>query len=364
LRLIYDAIGAAPGAGGPEVHGRELLCAWMRKYPDDEVIVIGSRWRGISEEVASRIRWFNWPTGSIVWRAIGQMLVVPIVVQTHRRHVLLSTLTVLSPLSPRRRSFIFAHDWRHLTRPEEFSTPKRAYRRIWRKSAARATITFCISDKTLRETQKVAPRSTLVLAESGHDHALRWTLDTTASSSTSVLTDDAKVVVTFGHRNNKRPELVIRALATLIRSGYLEPLQLVVLGAEGHYRTTLRELVNDESIGESVLLPGFVDDTEYQRIMRRADCVILASTDEGFGLPVAEALSLGHQVIVTADSGLTAVFAESVVEVAAEPGALACAISKLLANPAPPLASLHTWEDTAATVRTAIIDRVRRPGAK
>jgi glycosyltransferase involved in cell wall biosynthesis len=95
--------------------------------------------------------------------------------------------------------------------------------------------------------------------------------------------------------------------------------------------------------------------------MKRADCVVLASTDEGFGLPVAEALSLGHPVVVTSDSGLGEIFGDAVRAVPAEPEALGHAISDALAQGrmACDQPSMNSWRDTATVVHEAIASTLK-----
>lgn len=356
MKLIYDVIGVSPRSGGVETVARELLHAWTQQYPDDEVIVVGTRWESLSDEVASRVRWISWPTRSLVWRVIGQLLFVPLLMRLHRADVLLATLPVLSPLSPNRRSFVFSYDWRHLKNPQEFPVLRRAYRSIWRSSINRAATTFCISQKTLNETAIVAPRSILVLAELAGDHALRWEAET--SQVPRALSGNGDVVVTFGHLNNKRPDLVIAALATLDCT--VAP-DLIVLGASGSLRETLRKLASAQGVAEKVHFPGFVPDREFQAIMKRATCVVLASSDEGFGLPVAEALSLGLPVVVTSDSGLEEIFGHAVTAVAAEPEALGRAISDALTpgTTACHQSAMHSWRDTATVVHQSIASTLR-----
>jgi glycosyltransferase involved in cell wall biosynthesis len=355
MKLIYDVIGAPPGSGGSELHAREFLHAWAQQYPDDDLIVVGTRWESLSEEDVSRTRWINWPARSFAFRIIGQLLFVPLLMQFHRAHLLLVSVPVLSPLSPNRRSFVFAHDWRHLKNPNEFPILRRLYRSIWRTSVNRASITFCVSRKALTETVNVAPTSVLVLAENGRDHALRWSEDAEPSNTPvlQALPREADVIVTFGHWNNKRPELVIAALATLEQPA--AP-QLIVLGARHGYRESLRKLAIAQGISQRVHLPGFVPDKDYQSIMRRASCVVLASTDEGFGFPVAEGLSLGHPVVVTADSGIAQTFGDAVKAVPPEPDALGQAIKDALAEgrTARHQNSVQSWRDTAIVVREAI----------
>ena len=183
MKLIYDVIGAPPGSGGSELAAREFLHAWAQQYPDDDLIVVGTRWESLSEEYESRIRWINWPARWFAFRIIGQLLFVPLLMQFHRTHLLLASLPVLSPFSPNRRSFVFCHDWRHLKNPDEFTILRRLYRSIWRTSVNRASLTFCGSRKALTETVNVAPNSVLVLAENGRDHALRWRADAEPSNT-------------------------------------------------------------------------------------------------------------------------------------------------------------------------------------
>src|SRR4051812_48998179 len=84
MKLIYDVIGAAPRSGGVELHAREFIHAWTQQYPRDEVLVVGTRWDNLPEDLASRVRWIYWPTGSVVWRIIGQLVFVPLLMRVHR----------------------------------------------------------------------------------------------------------------------------------------------------------------------------------------------------------------------------------------------------------------------------------------
>lgn len=354
MKVIYDAIGAAPGSGGPELHAREFLRAWLERYPDDEILAVGTPMPDLTDELGSQVRWLSWPSHSLILRVIGQMVFIPALMQVLRTHKLIVTVPVLSPLTPGRRSFVFVHDWRHLTRPDEFSALRRAYRRIYPASVRRAVTAFCISPKTLAETTHVVPGAALILAENGYDHTRRWEPVKYSDSPTlSSLRDGRHVIVTFGHRNNKRPELVIAALA----HSHTSPTpQLVVLGASGSYRETLRDLARSKGLDDDVHLPGFVDDTEYRVLIKFADCVVLGSTDEGFGVPVAEALSFGHPVVGTSDSGLNTIFHGLVIEAHPEPAAVGTAIDEALSNGATTAnpSHLRSWADTASIVRSAL----------
>src|SRR5947208_3997133 len=103
MKLVYDVIGAPPGSGGPELHAREFLHAWMHEYPNDELLVVGTCWADFPKEFGC-VRWITWPTRSFLWRIVGQIVLIPLLMQAHKSHLLLVSLPVLSPFSPKRRS--------------------------------------------------------------------------------------------------------------------------------------------------------------------------------------------------------------------------------------------------------------------
>lgn len=87
---------------------------------------------------------------------------------------------------------------------------------------------------------------------------------------------------------------------TLIRAFHLirqqRPVRLLILG-EGGERTKLEGLVMALGLEEDVDLPGFMRNP--YALMRRASCLVLSSTFEGFGNVLVEALALGCPVVST-----------------------------------------------------------------
>lgn len=61
----------------------------------------------------------------------------------------------------------------------------------------------------------------------------------------------------------------------------------------------LRDLGNDPSVRENVLVQGMHLQVELERAYARASCVILPSLDEGFGFPPWEALAAGVPVAIS-----------------------------------------------------------------
>lgn len=329
------------------LHAREILRAWRETYPEDVLIVIGPRWLAEDIEAEDGFKHFWWPNESVLSRATGQLFVSPAARVFHRAQALVSLSPIVSPLANKRSSFCFQHDWRHKKNPEEFSTLQRTYRKLWEISARKAKANFCISSKAVEETEFYVPRATTVLVENGHDHARRWEPVSSADRPA------VPTIVTFGHHNNKRPELLIAAIAELAR----RDIKLVVTGATGAYREELIRYATELGVRELVDFPGFVTEGEYRRLISTASCIALVSSDEGFGLPLAEAEFFGIPAVVTSDSGVASLFHGAIFETAPTSSAVAAAVDSALESGVQldVERDFVSWHDAVHTVRSEIL---------
>lgn len=168
--------------------------------------------------------------------------------------------------------------------------------------------------------------------------------------------------MTYGHHPNKRPDLVVRALRVAHERLGSRP-RLVVLGAAGGLREQLRRTAAAHGLEDAIDFPGYVATPVYQELIQRSRLVVLASSDEGFGLPVAEARYFGIPVLSTHDSGLSAIHGDRVVTAAATPDGLGAAMAALLAEPERrrPPAVVASWADTARGIRGVLVEAARRP---
>ena len=246
------------------------------------------------------------------------------------------------------------HDWRHLLRPAEFSLTQRTYRRLWTTMTSSVAFSVQISEKTAGETRAFVPGARLVVAVNGSDHAHRWQPVGRGSRL------DEVQLLTFGHHANKRPDMVIRALPKLIANSS-QRVQLTVLGAEGSIASELEGLASTLQVSGNVHFPGFVLESEYRRRLQQASVVILASTDEGYGLPVAEAACFGIPVVATRDNGVAGIHRWPVINVDPDPDALANGVTTAMRMCLAPGLSGQTWAETAGTIREQAILRVRGP---
>ncbi len=101
-------------------------------------------------------------------------------------------------------------------------------------------------------------------------------------------------------------------LATLVRAfGKLHPghtgLRLVLAGAynpDSAWYTDLHELVSSLGLNEAVSFTGYVPDPALCELYNRAAVLVFPSLDEGFGLPVVEAMACGCPAIVSSGNAL------------------------------------------------------------
>jgi glycosyltransferase involved in cell wall biosynthesis len=102
----------------------------------------------------------------------------------------------------------------------------------------------------------------------------------------------------------KNVPLLLWALATATNA--FRPIELTVAGdGDPGYRGHLAALADQLGLHDTVSFVGHVDGADKERILAEADCFVLPSAHENFGLAVAEALAAGLPAIVTPNVALS-----------------------------------------------------------
>ena len=161
------------------------------------------------------------------------------------------------------------------------------------------------------------------------------------------------VLCVAAKRAHKNLDGLIRAIALL---GEL-PLQLVLPGSANDYERELRALAFELGIEGRVRFPGWVSDADLEDLYRMASCFVLPSFQEGFGLPVLEAMARGVPVACSNTSSLPEVVGDAALlfdprqesQIAAQVGRLLSdeELARTLVERGHERCELFTWRRTA-----------------
>jgi glycogen synthase len=125
-------------------------------------------------------------------------------------------------------------------------------------------------------------------------------------------------------------------LAAVPRLRRRHPGLRVVVAGTGPAEASLREQARALRLGRSVTFAGFVPDADLAALVAAADCAVVPSRYEPFGMVALEAGAAGTPVVAADVGGLAEVVADGRFGLrfpAGEPAALADAVSRLLADP-------------------------------
>jgi len=121
---------------------------------------------------------------------------------------------------------------------------------------------------------------------------------------TPIRSDD-KIVLFLGRITmQKGPEYFIQAAKRVLEK--MENVKFIVAGS-GDMATRMIEYAASLGIGHKVLFTGFLRGNDVARIYRMADCYVMPSVSEPFGIAPLEAMSHNVPVIISKQSGVSEV---------------------------------------------------------
>lgn len=109
---------------------------------------------------------------------------------------------------------------------------------------------------------------------------------------------------------HKNIERLIDSFELLKKEG--SSLKLVLAGKkEFFFNKLISEKINSSIYKKDIVVPGFVEDTELKWLYENAECYVLPSLSEGFGLPGLEAMSHGTPLVSSNATCLPEVYGEA-----------------------------------------------------
>lgn len=96
---------------------------------------------------------------------------------------------------------------------------------------------------------------------------------------------------------------IIEAFSDLKAERQIEH-KLVIAGKKGWKYATIFELCKTRNLHNDIIFPGYIDENDIPALYSMASAFIFPSLDEGFGLPVLEAMACGCPVIASSQGAL------------------------------------------------------------
>ena len=166
----------------------------------------------------------------------------------------------------------------------------------------------------------------------------------------------------------KNVPALIKAYRELLRQSPAAP-DLVLAGRveETHPPLTMDP---DDVLSTRVRWLGYVSDEERLRLYREASMLVIASSDEGFGLPALEAMTLGVPVVAADRGSLREVIGDAgLLGDADDPAAFAAVMRQVLesgslrrqlADGGVARSRMFDWDESAAKARAALAAAIDR----
>jgi glycosyltransferase involved in cell wall biosynthesis len=118
---------------------------------------------------------------------------------------------------------------------------------------------------------------------------------------------EGELILSVGVIQTRKNTLnMLKALKTL-PSNY----KLVLSGGNGYGSGAIHEFIRAESLGDRVIILGFIDDAQLARLYQAASVFLFPSFEEGFGIPILEAMANSVPVVTSNVSSMPEVGGEA-----------------------------------------------------
>jgi glycosyltransferase involved in cell wall biosynthesis len=251
------------------------------------------------------------------------------------------------------------HDLTFFDHPERHEKVKVTFfTRAIKTAAQRADALICVSDHTAdRLRSLLEPRCPVHVIPHGIDHAVFTPVPSPDDDQLLAALGVRPPFVAFVGTLEPRKDLVTLVGAFDRLDG--DAVQLVIAGGSGWGNDAFERAVANSPSANRIVRTGFIPDATVAALFRGAAAAVYPAVDEGFGLPVIEALASGATAITTAGSVMDSLAGGTALTAAAsDPAALAEVIRTALTESSSSadarrargldVAARFTWDATAA----------------
>jgi glycosyltransferase involved in cell wall biosynthesis len=236
---------------------------------------------------------------------------------------------LIVPGGKRARHIVTIHDLFFLKHPEMTEAEiRRDYAPLVREHARRADGVICVSAHTASETRLLldVPAEAIAVIPNGVDPAYRESVPPDEVEAVLKRRRLPRRALLYVGTEEKRKNLVNLAMAYMGLARRRTQMPPLVLVGPGSYWAQ-----GGSAMGPQIRATGYLETREIRALMAAATALVLPSLEEGFGLPVAEAMAAGLPVVCSRGSALEEVAGGAAVLVnPLDTGSIAAGIERVL----------------------------------
>jgi glycosyltransferase involved in cell wall biosynthesis len=309
LRAGINAVFLEPGMGGLETALLELVPALLNAHDSLRLsVVCNARSRPLldAQPWVSDVELIT-PRATVRGaRALYEL--GPLGAVAGRRFDVLHSPALTAPLATRAASVVVLADTTWITVPD-FGRGQAPTMRLWRtvvpRVARRADRVIAVSRASADDVERHlrVPRERIDVVPNGHGASPRAESTPAPELRQRFGLGDGPIV--FNLAAKKRHKNQLRLIQALPAVGeVVADAQLVLAGAPTPYEEVLRAEAARLGLADAVALPGYLSDADLEGLYAAAAAFAFPSLNEGFGLPLLEAMARDVPVVTSNVSAL------------------------------------------------------------
>jgi glycosyltransferase involved in cell wall biosynthesis len=232
----------------------------------------------------------------------------------------------------RARRIVTLHDLFFLKHPEMTGAEiRRDYVELVREHVRKADGVLCVSEHTAGEARRLldVPEEKIAVTPLGVDPEFREPLDDVRVAATLHKLKLPRGGILYVGSDEKRKNLVNLVMAYLNLAGRRPGFPPLILAGPGSSWAQ-----GGQHMGPQIRATGYLDRADVRALMAASALLVLPSLEEGFGLPVVEAMAAGLPVVCSRGSALEEVAGEAALLVdGGDAAALGQAIERVVDDP-------------------------------